>query len=158
MATSYFPLRTESIQKLIPHRYPFLLVDLVKQITEEEVGKRIGRVILAQKNVTANEPFFTGHFPGNPIMPGVLIVEAIGQAGALCCCGMRGDPAIKSLFFAGSKNIRFKKPVLPGDVLDIRLKINRKKSNFYWSEGVASVKGEVAVQVELCAYVLFEKK
>ncbi len=151
----WFPLDIQAIRKLIPHRYPFLMVDRVLDVTEKTPGEVVGRVCTAQKNVTGNELFFQGHFPDNPVMPGVLVVEAIAQTGALCCCAIEGDSAIKQLFFAGIDNVRFKKPVLPGDVLNLRVEMKKRKSSFYWGEGVASVDNKVAARAEILAHIVF---
>ena len=153
-----FPLDIQAIKRLIPHRYPFLMVDRVIEITEEIPGKVVGRVCKAKKNITMNEPFFEGHFPGNPIMPGVLILEALSQAGALCCCGVKGDPAIEQLFFAGVHNVRFKSPVFPGDVLDLEVEMKKNKSFFYWGRGVASVKERTVACADIVAHITFKNE
>ena len=152
-----FPLDIQAIKKLIPHRYPFLLVDRVVEITEKVSGEIVGRVCKTKKNVTGNEPFFEGHFPDNPIMPGVLILEAIAQAGALCCCAVKGDPAIEQLFFAGVDNVRFKSPVFPGDVLDLRVEMKKQKSSFYWGVGVASVGEKTVARADILAHITFKE-
>jgi len=154
--SSWFPLNVVDIQKLIPHRYPFLMVDKLIEIKEKEPGEVIGRVCKAQKNVTGNEYFFEGHFPNNPIMPGVLILEAIAQAGALCCCGMEKDSPIDQLFFAGVNNVRFKKPVIPGDVLDIHLEMKKKKSSFYFGTGIVYVGNKISTQADITAHITFK--
>ena len=132
-AGSDFPgsLDIQEIKKRIPHRYPFLMVDRVINITEKQPGEVVGRVCLAQKNVTGNEPFFEGHFPDAPVMPGVLILEAIAQAGALCCCAVKGDPPIDHLLFSGLDNVRFKVPVFPGDVLDLKVEMKKRDLLFF---------------------------
>ncbi|MYE07523.1 MAG: beta-hydroxyacyl-ACP dehydratase [Oligoflexia bacterium] len=152
-----FALGIQDIKKRIPHRYPFLMVDRVINVMEKQPGEVVGRVCLAQKNVTGNEPFFEGHFPDAPVMPGVLILEAIAQAGALCCCAVKGDPPIERLFFAGLDNVRFKAPVFPGDVLDLKVEMKKRKSSFFWGEGVASVGGKVSVYADLLAHITFKK-
>ncbi|NMG45099.1 3-hydroxyacyl-ACP dehydratase FabZ [Aromatoleum toluvorans] len=135
------------ILQYLPHRYPFLLVDRVLELEE---GKRI----LALKNVTMNEPFFPGHFPHHPVMPGVLIVEAMAQAAALLSFKTMGiKPDENSVvYFAGIDNVRFKRPVVPGDQLHFDVEITQSKRNIYKYKGVARVAGEVAAEAELmCA-------
>ena len=157
MNGSWFPLDIQEIKKLIPHRYPFLMVDRVIEITEKKPKEIVGRVCTAQKNITGNEYFFEGHFPDNPVMPGVLILEAIAQAGALCCCAMEGDSPIEQLFFAGVDNVRFKKPVRPGDILGLTVEMNKSKSSFYWGKGMASIGDEIAVHADILAHITFKK-
>jgi 3-hydroxyacyl-[acyl-carrier-protein] dehydratase len=135
------------ILKYLPHRYPFLLVDRVLELEE---GKRI----LALKNVTMNEPFFPGHFPHHPVMPGVLIIEAMAQAAALLSFKTMGiQPDENSVvLFAGIDGVRFKRPVVPGDQLLFDVSITQNKRNIYKYKGVARVGGEIATEAELmCA-------
>jgi 3-hydroxyacyl-[acyl-carrier-protein] dehydratase len=135
------------ILQYLPHRYPFLLVD---RVLEMEPGKRI----LALKNVTMNEPFFPGHFPHHPVMPGVLIVEAMAQAAAVLSFASMGiKPDDKSVvYFAGIDAVRFKRPVTPGDQLLLDVTITQTKRNIYKYKGVARVGEEVATEAELmCA-------
>jgi 3-hydroxyacyl-[acyl-carrier-protein] dehydratase len=135
-------LNTADIQRLLPHRYPFLLVDKVVEI---EPGKRL----VAVKNVTANEPFFVGHFPGAPVMPGVLIVEAMAQAaGLLVGYGKRIAPN-EFLLFAGIDNVRFRHPVYPGDTLMLTLEVLRIRSRSGHLHGTATVDGKVACEADL---------
>ncbi|AVZ79264.1 3-hydroxyacyl-[acyl-carrier-protein] dehydratase FabZ [Zoogloeaceae bacteirum Par-f-2] len=135
------------ILQYLPHRYPFLLVDRVLEIEE---GKRI----LALKNVTINEPFFPGHFPNHPVMPGVLIVEAMAQAAALLSFKTMGvKPDDNSVvLFAGIDNVRFKRQVVPGDQLLFDVEILQGKRNIYKYKGVARVGEQIATEAELmCA-------
>jgi 3-hydroxyacyl-[acyl-carrier-protein] dehydratase len=120
----------------LPHRFPFLLVDRIRSI---ELGKRI----LALKNVTVNEPFFQGHFPGRPIMPGVLILEAMAQAAGILVFRTQGDkPDVNSVYYlAGIDNARFKKPVEPGDQLILEAIIERVKAGIYKYQAIATVDG-----------------
>ena len=152
-----FPLTISDVHQLIPHRYPFLMIDRVLGITEKKPGEIVGRVCTAQKNISGNEPFFTGHFPDNPVMPGVLIVEAIAQAGAICCCGVKEDPPIKQLFFAGVDNVRFKKPVVPGDILKIEVEMQKQKASFYWGKGTAYIGEAVVAYADILAHITFDK-
>lgn len=131
----------------LPHRYPFLLID---RVLELEPGKRI----LALKNVTMNEPFFPGHFPHFPVMPGVLTIEAMAQAAAvLSFRTMDAKPDADSVYyFAGIDNARFKRPVVPGDQLQIEVSIVFNKRGLWKYSGVARVDGEVAAEAEMvCA-------
>ncbi|MCZ4305388.1 3-hydroxyacyl-ACP dehydratase FabZ [Zoogloeaceae bacterium G21618-S1] len=140
-------LDINEIVKYLPHRYPFLLVD---RVIELEEGKRV----VAIKNVTMNEPFFTGHFPNHPVMPGVLIVEAMAQAAAVLSFKTMGImPDENSLvLFAGIDNVRFKRPVTPGDQLVMEVDIVNSKRNIYKYHGVARVDGLVVAEADLmCA-------
>lgn len=132
------------ILKQLPHRYPFLLVDRVLSI---ETGKRI----VALKNVTMNEPFFTGHFPHRPVMPGVLILEAMAQAAALLSFDTQGvTPDDKMVYyFAGIDGARFKRPVEPGDQLTLDVTLERSKAGIFKFKGVTRVGDEVACEAEL---------
>ena len=135
------------IKKYIPHRYPFLLVD---RIIELEVGKRV----VGLKNVTVNEPFFPGHFPHSPVMPGVLIIEALAQAAAVLAFKTEGTvPDENSMvYFASGDNVRFKRPVVPGDQLILGAEIVRTIRNIWKFKAIARVEGEVATEAEfMCA-------
>ncbi|MBX3635075.1 MAG: 3-hydroxyacyl-ACP dehydratase FabZ [Rubrivivax sp.] len=135
----------QQILTKLPHRYPFLLVDRVLEI---ERGQRI-RVL---KNVTINEPFFVGHFPVRPVMPGVLILEALAQAAALLSLDSSAQGAIREdevVYFVGIDNARFKRPVGPGDQLILEAEIDRIKSGIYRFRTKASVEGQVAAEAEL---------
>jgi len=135
------PLEAADIMRIIPHRYPFLLID---RVVELEPGKRV----VAMKSVTANEPQFTGHFPGRPIMPGVLMVEALAQAGAVAVLSLpeyRGKLAL----FAGIDECRFRRTVLPGDTLRLEVTLEKLRGVFGRGRGVASVDGEVAVEATI---------
>ena len=135
------------IKKYIPHRYPFLLVD---RILELEEGKRV----IGLKNVTVNEPFFPGHFPHSPVMPGVLIIEALAQAAAVLAFKTEGTVPDEDamVYFASVDNVRFKRPVVPGDQLILEAEIVRTIRNIWKFKGVAKVAGEVATEAEfMCA-------
>ena len=135
------------IKKYIPHRYPFLLVD---RILELEEGKRV----VGLKNVTVNEPFFPGHFPHSPVMPGVLIIEALAQAAAVLAFKTEGTlPDENSMvYFASVDKVRFKRPVVPGDQLILEAEIVRTIRNIWKFKAIARVDGEVATEAEfMCA-------
>jgi len=134
-------LDVQAIQEIIPHRYPFLLVD---RILELEVGKRA----VGQKNVTMNEPFFQGHFPGYPVMPGVLIVEALAQVGAVAILAAEEHRG-KIAFFAGIDNFRFRSQVKPGDVLTLEVELTRVRGSIGKGRGVAKVGDTVVAEGEL---------
>ena len=143
---SALPLDAAGIQQLLPHRYPFLLVDRVLEIVPD-------KHILAYKNITQNEPFFTGHFPGKPIMPGVLIIEALAQAGGLLTqLSHVGETSNRMFYMVKVESARFKKMVVPGDRLDLDVTIKRVIRNMAVYEGIARVDGvEVATAEVLCA-------
>ncbi|HOP86095.1 MAG TPA: 3-hydroxyacyl-ACP dehydratase FabZ [Syntrophorhabdaceae bacterium] len=131
------------IIRLLPHSYPFLLVD---RILDYEHGKRIVGI----KNVTYNEPFFQGHFPGRPIMPGVLIVEAMAQAGGVLA--FKSFPDLKgSVFFIGIDNARFRKPVVPGDQLRLIVEVVRHKKELWVFNGEAFVGDEMVAEARIMA-------
>ena len=134
----------QAILKQLPHRYPFLLVDRVQEL---ERNTRIRAI----KNVTFNEPFFTGHFPGRPVMPGVLILEALAQAAGLLAFDAMGQVPDENniYYFVGIDSARFKRPVVPGDQLVLEITIDRVRGGIWKFKGVASVDGEVAAEAEL---------
>jgi len=126
----------------IPHRYPFLFVDRVIEIVP-------GRRIVAIKNVTFNEPFFQGHFPGLPVMPGVLIVEAMAQTGAVLMLHDFAERKEKLVYFAGIDHARFRRVVRPGDRLTITMEVLKLRSRTCKMKGVAEVDGEIAAEAEI---------
>jgi|SRR5690625_265623 len=134
-------LDVEKIKEIIPHRYPFLLVD---KIIEQEAGKRV----VGMKNVTVNEPFFQGHFPNYPVMPGVLILEALAQTGAIAVLGQEENKG-KIGFLAGVDKCRFKRQVKPGDQLQLEVEIIRMRGAIGKGKGTATVNGEVACEAEI---------
>jgi 3-hydroxyacyl-[acyl-carrier-protein] dehydratase len=137
----------EEIIRCLPHRYPFLLVDRVLELEENHK-------IVALKNVTINEPFFQGHFPGAPIMPGVLIVEAMGQAGGVLVASSLPEEERGSLiYFMGFDKVRFRKPVVPGDQLILELKLLKKRTKVVKMAGIASVDHAVVAEAELMATI-----
>lgn len=139
-------LDIEELMKILPHRYPFLLVD---RVIELEPQKRV----VAIKNVTINEPFFQGHFPGHPIMPGVLIVEAMAQAGGVLLMGAVEDPESKVVYFMSIDNIKFRKPVKPGDQLRFEVELVQLRGKVARIAGVAKVDGAVVCEAEMAAMV-----
>jgi UDP-3-O-[3-hydroxymyristoyl] N-acetylglucosamine deacetylase/3-hydroxyacyl-[acyl-carrier-protein] dehydratase len=136
----------EEIMKVLPHRYPFLLVD---RILEIEHGKRI----VGLKNVTINEPFFQGHFPGHPIMPGVLIIEAMAQVGGMLLMGSVDDPETKVVYFMSLDNVKWRRPVKPGDQIRFELEVVQIRGRICRMNGVARVDGELVAEAEMAAMV-----
>jgi 3-hydroxyacyl-[acyl-carrier-protein] dehydratase len=142
----------QEILDLLPHRYPFLLID---RVVEYEPAKRL----VAIKNVTINEPFFQGHFPGFPIMPGVLVIEAMAQAGALIMLAEIEDRASKLAVFTGIEKAKFRKPVTPGDQLRIEVEVLAMRSRAGRIAGRATVDGKLACEATLtCALVTRERE
>lgn len=137
----------ENILKVLPHRYPFLLVD---RILEMEKGKSL----IAIKNVSYNEPFFSGHFPNLKVMPGVLIVEALAQAGGILLYYSIPDPQNKFVFLSKIDNTKFRKPVVPGDQLRLEVEILKLRNRFCHTRGKAYVEGEIAVEGEMMASLI----
>lgn len=134
-------LNTQQIMEILPHRNPFLLIDTVEELVP-------GEKAVAKKNVTMNEPYFAGHFPGNPVMPGVLIIEALAQTGAvaiLCQDEWKG----KTAYFAGINNAKFKQKVVPGDTLELTTEIIKVKGPIGVGKAVAKVNGKTACMAEL---------
>lgn len=134
-------LNKEEIKNIIPQREPFLMIDEVEQYMP-------GESCTAYKNVNKDEYYFKGHFPGNPIMPGVLIVEALAQTGAVAILSMEENKG-KNALFGGIDKLRFKKQVIPGDILKLEVKIIKRKGPIGIGEAVATVEGKVAVKGEL---------
>ena len=135
-----------AIQRCLPHRYPFLLVD---RITEIEPRRRIVGI----KNVTVNEPFFQGHFPGYPIMPGVLIIEAMAQVGAVLAFSEEEEPRRKLVYFLSIDKAKFRKPVVPGDQLRMELKVVQIRSQFWRLQASAYVDDSLVCEAELKAMI-----
>lgn len=146
MGTETMTLDAIQIMAALPHRYPFLLIDKVTACT-------VGESIVAVKNVTSNEPFFQGHFPGRPVMPGVLVIEAMAQAGGVLSHQTMIDVEPKPLFFlAGINNARFRRTVVPGDQLTIEVNVERIKRGIWFYKCSATVDGKLAVAADImCA-------
>lgn len=139
----------QKIMACIPHRYPFLLVDRVVEINGDESGIGI-------KNVTVNEPQFTGHFPGRPVFPGVLMIEAMAQTAGVLVVSARGeaDPAVSSVLFTTIDKAKFRKPVVPGDTLRFHLTKVARKRNIWFYRGEARVEGILVAEADLSAMVV----
>lgn len=138
-------MNAEEILGKLPHRYPFLLVDRILEMSEEE--------IIGLKNVTLNEPFFQGHFPGRPVMPGVLIMEALAQTGGVLAFALRETDSERVVYFMGMDKVRFRRPVHPGDQLILKLKLLRRKGPVFKMKGEAYVGNELAAEGELLATI-----
>jgi beta-hydroxyacyl-ACP dehydratase FabZ len=134
------------IKEIIPHRYPFLLVDRIVESTSD--------AIVAVKNVSVNEPYFQGHFPNDPIMPGVLIVEAMAQAGGILVFTVYPHLKDKPFYFAGLDKVRFRKPVRPGDQLVMKVKLLKQRGGFFKMLGEAFVEDALVAEAEMMANVL----
>jgi len=132
------------ILSVLPHRYPMLLVD---RVVEMEAGKRV----VAIKNVTFNEPFFGGHFPGQPVMPGVLMIEGMAQAGGLLLLHALPDRAEKLVYFTSIDECRFRRPVVPGDQLRYEVEVLRYRPSYCKLRGVATVDGQVAAEAVIAS-------
>ena len=134
------------VLQMLPHRYPFLLVDRVIDIRGDEHGIGI-------KNVSINEPHFQGHFPGNPVFPGVLMIEGMAQTAGVLCIASTSSTKPKQVFFLTIDKAKFRKPVLPGDTIEYHMdKVNNRKT-MWWYKGVAKVNGVVVAEAELGAMI-----
>lgn len=140
------PIDIGRIMQLLPHRYPFLLLDRIVELTP-------GRSIRAIKNVTINEPFFQGHFPGRPVMPGVLVIEAMAQAGGILSYMSHEDPGSDLIYYlAAVDGARFRRPVVPGDRLEILVDVESVRRGVWFYRAEARVDGETAVKAQItCA-------
>lgn len=136
-----------AIQKILPHRYPFILVD---KITHLDLDQKV----IGLKNVSANEPYFSGHFPGNPIMPGVLIIEAMAQVGGILILNSLEKPEEKNAYFMQINNAKFRKPVVPGDVLRLEIEMTNKRTKFVGMSGKAYVEDTLVAEAEFMAAIV----
>jgi 3-hydroxyacyl-[acyl-carrier-protein] dehydratase len=147
MSDLELPLTYNAITEILPHRYPFLLVD---RVVELEAGERVK----AYKNLTANEPFFQGHFPGHPVMPGVLQIEALAQAAAVLARSFgEFDPATDIAYLMSIDDVKFRRMVVPGDRLDLEVKVERFKRKIVRVRGQATVDGERACEATITAAI-----
>jgi 3-hydroxyacyl-[acyl-carrier-protein] dehydratase len=147
MATDSRSLDINEIMEMIPHRYPFLLIDSVRDIVAGESAVGI-------KNVTINEPFFQGHFPGHPIMPGVLIVEAMAQTSAVMVVDTMGKKENRLVYFMTVDQARFRKPVVPGDRVELRIVKQRSRGNVWKFKGEAIVDGVLKAEATYSAMIV----
>lgn len=136
----------QDILEVMPHRYPILLIDRILEIGEKKIR--------ALKNVTFNEPHFMGHFPGHPVMPGVLLVEAMAQAGGFLLLNQIEDRSNKLIYFTGIDNCRFRRPVVPGDQVIFDIEVKSIKRTFAKIHGKATVDGEVACEADMMSAMM----
>ena len=141
---------SDQIRATLPHRYPFLLVDRIREL---EVGRRIVGI----KNVTINEPFFQGHFPDRPIMPGVLLLEAMAQVGGVLAFKSAPPTGHPAVYLTGVDKAKFRKPVVPGDQVRFEIEVLRQRPPFWKMQGKAFVESELVCEAELTAMVTEEK-
>ena len=135
------------IVKILPHRYPFILIDRIDEIIP-------GKSLIAIKNVTINEPFFQGHFPYQPVMPGVLTLESMSQAGAFLVLNYVEDPLKINMFFSGADKVRFRKPIVPGNQLRIQMNLVKQKLNICIFDGKCYVDNNLVVEAKLIANIV----
>jgi 3-hydroxyacyl-[acyl-carrier-protein] dehydratase len=141
-------LEIDDIMRLLPHRYPFLLVDRIIEVNGDNS-------CIGIKNVTVNEPFFPGHFPARPVMPGVLLIEGMAQtAGAICTLSRSYLKAPKSVLFLTVDKAKFRRPVVPGDVIEYHMTKKSQRKLMWWFRGEAKVKGEVVAEAEVGAMIV----
>ena len=140
------------IQELIPHREPFLFVDRVTDIDPVENS------VVAQKKISTDDPFFRGHFPGNPIMPGVLIIEALAQTGLICLFELKLIEPEAEFFFTGIEQVKFRRPVVPGDLLELHAKLLKKRRTLWKFEGRALAGGQTAAEGIFTAYATLRSR
>ena len=134
------------VLRMLPHRYPFLMVDRVTDIRGDDYGVGI-------KNVTFNEPCFQGHFPGNPVFPGVLIIEGMAQTAGVLCIARTASTQPKSVFFMTIDKAKFRKPVLPGDTIEFHMTKLKQRKTMWWYRGEAKVRGQIVAEAEVGAMI-----
>ncbi len=134
------------VLKMLPHRYPFLMVDRVIDIHGDDHGIGI-------KNVTFNEPYFQGHFPGNPVFPGVLMIEGMAQTAGVLCIAATSSTQPKSVYFMTIDKAKFRKPVLPGDTIEYHMKKIAHRKSMWWYRGEAKVAGQIVAEAEVGAMI-----
>jgi beta-hydroxyacyl-ACP dehydratase FabZ len=144
-------LNAIDIMRILPHRYPFLLVDRVESIVRGSGPNRVGTKIRAIKNVTFNEPFFAGHFPHRPVMPGVLQIEAMAQVAALAVAQLEKDAAKMDVAIAAIDGARFRRPVVPGDTLELEAEIIKDRGQILQLRTTAKVRGQLVSEAEIIA-------
>lgn len=139
------PLRVSDIQEIIPHRFPFMFLDMITEFVD-------GKSITGIKNVSANEPFFQGHFPGRPILPGVILLEALAQLGVVFAkLSTDGVPPNRLMVFSGAESVRFRRQVFPGDIMKLEMTSYKRKFVHWKMEGVVSVGDEKAMEAVIMA-------
>lgn len=145
-------LDINQIMKVLPHRFPFILIDRILELDPPPPGDSwVGRKVVAIKNVTINEPFFTGHFPNKPIMPGVLVVEAMAQAAAICGHRPKQEGEALDVMIASIDNARFRRPIIPGDQLRLTATMMKDRGSIFYFHGEAHVDGQLAAEADLLA-------
>jgi 3-hydroxyacyl-[acyl-carrier-protein] dehydratase len=138
------PMDIEAISKCLPHRYPFLLID---RVVELEVPRRI----VARKNISATDPHLVGHFPGQPVYPGVLVIESLAQAGGILAYYINNATSNGQVLLTEVNNVRFRQRAVPGDTLELKLELVKQRSPFLWFEGAAYVDGNLITKISLSA-------
>lgn len=147
------PIQCDELRKILPHRYPFLLVDRVLEITGGSIENRVGRTVKAIKNVSFNEPQFTGHFPDRSIMPGVLMIEALAQTAAVCAYLPTKHGKETAFFIVGVDDARFRRPVVPGDQLELVVRCIKDRGPIVSFECQALCEGHLVVEANIMAKI-----
>ena len=153
-----FPIGVVEIEKILPHRYPFLLLDRWLAAEGGSAKSRVGRKVKALKNLTMNEPFFQGHFPGNPIMPGVLSLEALAQTAALCAYVPVGSEYEYEFYIVSADGVRFRKPIVPGDQLILEVELIKERKSMLLFDCKAYTDEDLATEAQIMAKVVVNKK
>ncbi|MEC9281105.1 MAG: 3-hydroxyacyl-ACP dehydratase FabZ [Bdellovibrionota bacterium] len=151
------PVFSSQLETILPHRYPFLLIDRWLEVSGGTVENRTGRKVKAIKNLTCNEAFFQGHFPGNPIMPGVLSLEALAQTSALCAYIPLADKNYE-FYIVSADKVRFRRQIVPGDQLELEVEVIKDRKRMILFQGKAFVDGELATEAQFMAQVLVKDK